>query len=108
MRLDAFLCYVHGHDVRGDDFVEEVRGVAHSCCEDFEWLEDFMTVEEDYADYYAGYYAGEIRKGTEEAALETLAGLVRDGLLDSVVAADRAGLAEDEFLERVGLMHPVA
>jgi len=37
------------------------------------------------------------REGLREGTIRALAGLVRDGLLDIIIAAERAGVTEDEI-----------
>ncbi|MBR3316951.1 MAG: hypothetical protein IKG21_03900 [Atopobiaceae bacterium] len=103
--LDAFLRYVRGEDVRGNAFVDGVREVVHSCLEDESWMEAYMTLEEYYENEVKQRVKVGVKKGVEEAVgkaakqtkLDTFSALVRDGLLDVGVAAERAGVSAEEM-----------
>ena len=94
-----------GENVRGNAFVDGVREAVHSCLEDESWMEAYMTLEEYYENEVKQRVKVGVKKGVEEAVgkaakqtkLDTFSALVRDGLLDVGVAAERAGVSAEEM-----------
>ncbi|MDO4797677.1 MAG: hypothetical protein Q4A01_06630 [Coriobacteriales bacterium] len=88
--LDAFLRYVHGEGVDSDPFVNDIRSEIRRLVQDPEWLEDFMTFEEELeaARYNAekrGYDRG-IQEGIEQGADRLAKSLTELGADASLVA----------------------
>ena len=124
MRTICRLRYVRGEDVRGNVFVDGVREVVHSCLEDESWMEAYMTLEEYYENEVKQRVKVGVKKGVEEAVgkavgkaveeavgkaakqtkLDTFSALVRDGLLDVGVAAERAGVSAEEMTKLAAMV----
>lgn len=63
-----------------------------------------MTYQDSLdAERYYGEQIG-LKRGLEQGRVSTLAGLVRDGLLDAAIAAERAGVSEESMRELAASM----
>lgn len=103
--LGAFLRAVAGEDVVGDPFVDGINAMIDAYVSDPEWMERYMTFEDELeaarADAEAhglargleqGMKQG-LEQGLEQGAMRAYARMVADGILDAERAAAYAGVA---------------
>ncbi len=107
-RLDAFLRYVAGKDGDAeldDEFVSKINAIINRYITNPEWLEQYMTFEDELeaAEQNAwrrgvehGLEQG-IEQGIEQGRLEAAARLAKDGGFDVAAVAEAAGVSEKDL-----------
>ena len=94
--LDRLLRLFAGEADEGDAFVRGILEEMEKCRDNPEWMERFMTFEEE-KERYAASVAEKVAKEAAEEKLSICCGFVEDGILGVEEAAERFGVSVEEI-----------
>ena len=98
--LDRLLRLFAGEDDEDDAFVRGILEEMEKCRDNPEWMERFMTFEEE-KERYAASVAEKATKEAKEELLRICCGFVEDGILGVEEAAERFGVSVEEIRSRL-------
>ena len=102
--LDRLLRLFAGEADEGDAFVRGIREEIEKCRDNPEWMERFMTFEEEKERYAASVAEKVAKDAASKAAEEKLmicCGFVEDGIIGVEEAAERFGVCVEEIQSRL-------